>query len=132
MRWFRKQVTRSQTAPSPDSGQAVVPGGIVASGGGGAPEERFEQPRTSILCQLRSVAELSLVESVLAGTGIPYGTAGQTGMGAWNDVAIFVRSDDLPRARALLASLNLPTEVTPADAPGGLGTEARPVGGDEG
>lgn len=82
---------------------------------------------TTILCQLHSMVELSLVESVLAGAGVPYGTSGHSGFSSLHAVTLFVRREDLPRARELLASLELPAEVVPAEPPAGRGTEGRPA-----
>lgn len=72
--------------------------------------------------------ELSWLESLLTGAKIPYGRAGDTALVAFHPVSLFVRETDLPEARQLLASLQLPSELTPAEPPPGRGTE---VGSEE-
>jgi hypothetical protein len=128
MRWLRRPALGPDRSTSASS-SPVERNDALAPPVEGAPQpaRRFDGAQTSILCSLRSVVELSLVESVLAGAGIPYGTAGQSGFGSLHAVTLFVRRQDLPEARELLASLELPTEVTPSEAPAGGASEPSPA-----
>ena len=80
------------------------------------------------LCTTASVGHTALVKSVLEGAGIPYGVIGNAGITMTEPVTILVRPDQLAQARALLDSLEPPTEMAPSDAPPGRGSELAPAG----
>jgi hypothetical protein len=83
------------------------------------------------LCSTLFVGELAFIKSVLHGEGISYSTVGEFLTQQSGPMLVMVRRDDLERARGVLASLEPPTEICPAEPALGRGSELAP-GGDQG
>lgn len=87
---------------------------------------RNPEAGTAILCATRDPMQVALIRSLLDAAGIRYGVLGEASPVPETELIIVVPGADLLAARECLLALKDPTEVSPADPPGGSGQELIP------